>query len=78
MLTNFLNMILYFRSQFFLSFLVVSCQTFSALQKSQIAPTASFAPPKSSKIASVFNVDDEDEPEEMPAECKMRMKNVGR
>jgi hypothetical protein len=30
------------------------------------------------KVASIFNEDDDDEPEEMPAECRMRMKNVGR
>ncbi|ODN01480.1 PEST proteolytic signal-containing nuclear protein [Orchesella cincta] len=34
-------------------------------------------PVKAAKVASIFN-DDDDEPEEMPPECKMRMKNVGR
>lgn len=30
-------------------------------------------------VASVFNTDDDDEePEEMPAEAKMRMRNIGR
>lgn len=30
-------------------------------------------------VASVFNTDDdEDEPEEMPAEARMRMRNIGR
>ncbi|CAH2232374.1 PEST proteolytic signal-containing nuclear protein-like [Pararge aegeria] len=29
-------------------------------------------------VASVFNHDDDDEPEEMPAEAKMRMRNIGR
>ncbi|XP_046969439.1 PEST proteolytic signal-containing nuclear protein-like [Vanessa cardui] len=29
-------------------------------------------------VASVFNADDDDEPEEMPAEAKMRMRNIGR
>lgn len=33
---------------------------------------------KSTKVAAIFNADDDDEPEEMPPECKMRMKNVGR
>lgn len=28
-------------------------------------------------VASVFN-DDDDEPEEMPAEARMRMRNIGR
>lgn len=29
-------------------------------------------------VASAFNVDSDDEAEEMPPECKMRMKNIGR
>ncbi|CAH0694409.1 unnamed protein product [Spodoptera exigua] len=29
-------------------------------------------------IAAVFNADDDDEPEEMPAEARMRMRNIGR
>lgn len=29
-------------------------------------------------LASVFNTDDDDEPEEMPAEARMRMRNIGR
>ncbi|CAG4988260.1 unnamed protein product [Colias eurytheme] len=29
-------------------------------------------------VASVFNTDDDDEPEEMPAEARMRMRNIGR
>ncbi|TRY82575.1 hypothetical protein DNTS_030583 [Danionella cerebrum] len=36
------------------------------------------APPKKSGLASVFNEDDDSEPEEMPPEAKMRMKNIGR
>lgn len=28
-------------------------------------------------VASAFNVDSDDETEEMPPECKMRMKNIG-
>lgn len=35
------------------------------------------AVPKKPTVASVFN-DDDDEPEEMPAEAKMRMRNIGR
>ncbi|NP_001313646.1 PEST proteolytic signal-containing nuclear protein isoform b [Danio rerio] len=35
-------------------------------------------PPKKSGLASVFNEDDDSEPEEMPPEAKMRMKNIGR
>lgn len=29
-------------------------------------------------IAAVFNAEDDDEPEEMPAEARMRMRNIGR
>ncbi|OXU26870.1 PEST proteolytic signal-containing nuclear protein [Nasonia vitripennis] len=35
-------------------------------------------PPKKHTIASVFNNSDDDEPEEMPAEARMRMRNIGR
>ncbi|XP_035538287.1 PEST proteolytic signal-containing nuclear protein-like [Morone saxatilis] len=35
-------------------------------------------PPKKLGLASVFNEDDDSEPEEMPPEAKMRMKNIGR
>ncbi|XP_056412181.1 PEST proteolytic signal-containing nuclear protein [Hyla sarda] len=34
--------------------------------------------PKKSLIAAVFNDEDDSEPEEMPPEAKMRMKNIGR
>ncbi|XP_028168464.1 PEST proteolytic signal-containing nuclear protein-like [Ostrinia furnacalis] len=33
---------------------------------------------KKPTVASVFNTDDDDEPEEMPAEARMRMRNIGR
>ncbi|KAE8625273.1 hypothetical protein XENTR_v10006211 [Xenopus tropicalis] len=33
---------------------------------------------KKTAVASVFNDDDDSEPEEMPPEAKMRMKNIGR
>lgn len=36
------------------------------------------APAKKSGLASVFNDSDDSEPEEMPPEAKMRMKNIGR
>ncbi|KAM9319236.1 PEST proteolytic signal-containing nuclear protein [Gastrophryne carolinensis] len=39
--------------------------------------TPAAAPRKKSSVASVFNEDDS-EPEEMPPEAKMRMKNIGR
>ncbi|XP_073698877.1 PEST proteolytic signal-containing nuclear protein isoform X1 [Garra rufa] len=35
-------------------------------------------PTKKAGLASVFNEDDDSEPEEMPPEAKMRMKNIGR
>ncbi|XP_075994615.1 PEST proteolytic signal-containing nuclear protein isoform X2 [Genypterus blacodes] len=35
-------------------------------------------PAKKLGLASVFNEDDDSEPEEMPPEAKMRMKNIGR
>ncbi|XP_028299122.1 PEST proteolytic signal-containing nuclear protein isoform X2 [Gouania willdenowi] len=35
-------------------------------------------PPKKPGLASVFNEEDDSEPEEMPPEAKMRMKNIGR
>lgn len=35
-------------------------------------------PPKKIKVAAVFSNDSDDEVEEMPAECRMRMKNIGR
>ncbi|KAK2920029.1 PEST proteolytic signal-containing nuclear protein-like isoform X2 [Channa argus] len=35
-------------------------------------------PQKKAGLASVFNEDDDSEPEEMPPEAKMRMKNIGR
>ncbi|XP_034050327.1 PEST proteolytic signal-containing nuclear protein-like isoform X2 [Thalassophryne amazonica] len=38
----------------------------------------SAVPPKKTGLASVFNEDDDSEPEEMPPEAKMRMKNIGR
>ncbi|CAL1603669.1 unnamed protein product [Knipowitschia caucasica] len=38
----------------------------------------SSSPPKKSGLAAVFNEDDDSEPEEMPPEAKMRMKNIGR
>ncbi|XP_041982486.1 PEST proteolytic signal-containing nuclear protein-like [Aricia agestis] len=40
----------------------------NALNKAPIKPT----------VASVFNADEDDEQEEMPAEARMRMRNIGR
>ncbi|XP_063227820.1 PEST proteolytic signal-containing nuclear protein-like isoform X1 [Bacillus rossius redtenbacheri] len=34
--------------------------------------------PQSQSVAAMFNVDDDDEPEEMPPEARMRMRNIGR
>jgi hypothetical protein len=33
---------------------------------------------QSSAVAAAFNLDDEEEPEEMPPEARMRMRNIGR
>lgn len=40
--------------------------------------TVKAAPAQKPTVASVFNADDDDEPEEMPAEARMRMRNIGR
>lgn len=40
--------------------------------------TPKVVPKVKPKIASVFNVDDDEDEEEMPPEAKMRMKNIGR
>ncbi|KAG8042696.1 hypothetical protein G9C98_005331 [Cotesia typhae] len=40
--------------------------------------TAKPIAPTKTTVASVFNADDDDEPEEMPAEARMRMRNIGR
>ncbi|XP_020640550.1 PEST proteolytic signal-containing nuclear protein [Pogona vitticeps] len=34
--------------------------------------------PKTLSVAAIFNEDEDSEPEEMPPEAKMRMKNIGR
>ncbi|CAG7785208.1 unnamed protein product [Allacma fusca] len=51
-----------------------------AASKSSLVNSSQPSKPSTSKlkVASIFNEDDDDEPEEMPAECRMRMKNVGR
>lgn len=41
-------------------------------------PTVKPAPVQRPTVASVFNADEDDEPEEMPAEARMRMRNIGR
>ncbi|XP_053310976.1 PEST proteolytic signal-containing nuclear protein [Spea bombifrons] len=40
--------------------------------------TAPAVAPKKSAVAAVFNEDEDSEPEEMPPEARMRMKNIGR
>ncbi|XP_025070591.1 PEST proteolytic signal-containing nuclear protein [Alligator sinensis] len=40
-------------------------------------PTPTLAP-KTLSVAAAFNEDEDSEPEEMPPEAKMRMKNIGR
>ena len=45
----------------------------------KLATATKVEPPKKIKVASAFaNESDEDEVEEMPAECRMRMRNIGR
>lgn len=46
--------------------------------KMSLGGPAAVKPPAKPAIASVFNTDDDDEPEEMPAEARMRMRNIGR
>lgn len=48
----------------------------SGIQLKLNAPTAKPAVPPVAN--AMFNVDDSDEEEEMPAECKMRMRNIGK
>ncbi|CAN9507201.1 unnamed protein product [Ophioblennius macclurei] len=48
------------------------------LGATKLKEPAPSAPPKKVGLASVFNEDDDSEPEEMPPEAKMRMKNIGR
>ncbi|XP_011687576.1 PREDICTED: PEST proteolytic signal-containing nuclear protein-like isoform X1 [Wasmannia auropunctata] len=52
----------------------LSIRNSSLCQKS----TVKAAPAPKPTVASVFNADDDDEPEEMPAEARMRMRNIGR
>lgn len=47
---------------------------YSRSQKPTVKPT----PVQRPTVASVFNADEDDEPEEMPAEARMRMRNIGR
>lgn len=41
-------------------------------------PTAKTTTVQKPTVASVFNADEDEEPEEMPAEARMRMRNIGR
>lgn len=41
-------------------------------------PTTKSSTVQRPTVAAVFNADEEDEPEEMPAEARMRMRNIGR
>lgn len=41
-------------------------------------PTVKATPIQRPTVASVSNADEEEEPEEMPAEARMRMRNIGR
>jgi len=61
-LTEYVNEIVYITS-----FLVQKPVQQSSAVKSQ-----------SSAVAAAFNLDEEEEPEEMPPEARMRMRNIGR
>lgn len=41
-------------------------------------PQSSAVKSQSSAVAAAFNLDEEEEPEEMPPEARMRMRNIGR
>lgn len=47
-------------------------------KKKKQKPTAKVTMTQKPTVASVFNADEEEEPEEMPAEARMRMRNIGR
>ena len=45
----------------------------------KLAPPKTVEPPKKIAVAAVFsNNDSDEEVEEMPPECRMRMRNIGR
>ncbi|XP_030740306.1 PEST proteolytic signal-containing nuclear protein [Echinops telfairi] len=48
------------------------------LGSSKPKETAPTLAPKTLSVAAAFNEDEDSEPEEMPPEAKMRMKNIGR
>ena len=48
------------------------CFTYFQKQSNPILPV------RTRPTASIFNPDEDDEPEEMPPEAKMRMRNIGR
>lgn len=51
----------------------------SSIQLKLNAPAKpSVVPVVKKTVASAFNEDSDDEVEEMPAECKMRMRNIGK
>nr|CAD7440664.1 unnamed protein product [Timema bartmani] len=41
-------------------------------------PSGTGVKPQSQAMAAAFNIDDDEEPEEMPPEARMRMRNIGR
>lgn len=61
------------RKHFYENFLSYKKKTLLC-QKSTVKATTGQKP----TVASVFNTDEDDEPEEMPAEARMRMRNIGR
>jgi hypothetical protein len=56
----------------------VDCISKTALPVQKPVQQSSGVKSQSSAVAAAFNLDDEEEPEEMPPEARMRMRNIGR
>ncbi|KAB0793043.1 hypothetical protein PPYR_12663 [Photinus pyralis] len=49
-----------------------------SIQKKLTALKSTSSPKPKMSVAAAFNLDSDDEPEEMPPEARMRMRNIGR
>lgn len=49
-----------------------------SIQKKLTALKSTSSPKPKMSVATAFNLDSDDEPEEMPPEARMRMRNIGR
>ncbi|KAK5641962.1 hypothetical protein RI129_010509 [Pyrocoelia pectoralis] len=49
-----------------------------SIQKKLTALKSTSSPRPKMSVATAFNLDSDDEPEEMPPEARMRMRNIGR